>query len=408
MKKMRYQPILIALILLLLCGAAVAAVSSWSVRDALTRHTRDGEPVVNEVLMEYTQPIGQVYENGMLRVEVTDALYDGASVVAAWTVTNLSDELLYLHMGQTEDSIDWNSGPASFSGADEFIEPGKTVNCMMDCRVYDLPGGNMARVGIRYQIVRATGEIAYIDYPEMGYMKDGNYIHYEDGGDRLEAYREAARAALDEGKVPITVWDGGYLSVSDGFYSEVLTAAYEALDATGERYTMADAMAQTGLFAIAGTLDVAFDLQVPQGALRSLLPEGALPERAYDDFTMRISKADCSPGTLEIIVDAIYPDEETAKAYEGVSFVAFDENGRMDWDDNSGWGAHIQGPVGQPDGTWLMQWEISHSQMVYLPEEILVCPRITQLRMKPTEEINGAWDIKALPGQEEGIVLYTK
>lgn len=407
-KKMRFQPLLVALILILLCGVAIAAVSSWGVREALTHQSRSGEELINETLMEYAQPVGKVYENNVLRVEVTDAIYDGASVIAAWTVTNLTDELLYIYMEPTEDSINWNDGPASFSAVDNFIKPGETLNGLMDCRVYDLPEGDRARVGLRYNVLRTAAEIAYFDYPEMGYMKGDDYIQYEDGTERQVTYEEATKAALAEGKLALAVFPDEYLTFPDTFYSVALEPVYEALDATGKFYSMADAMVETGMFAPASTLDAAFDLQVPHNAVRSLLPGGEMPEMVYDELTMRISKADCSPGTLEIVVDAIYPDKETADLYENVSFVGMNEEGRLDWDDNSSWGAYIPGPVEQEDGSWLMQYNISHTQMMYLPEEILVCPRITQLNMNLAPGETNAWLVTAKPGQEEGITLYTK
>lgn len=387
-KKMKYQPLLVALLIVLLCGAAIAAVTNWDVRSALTGKDSDGNEIVNEALVQHAQPVGQVYEGAALRVEVSDAVYDGRSIAAAWTVTNKTDDLLYLSMEQAEGSINWNAGPTALSGDRMLIGAGETVNGMMDSRVVDAPQGDTVHVGFTYDVLRPAVEVVYRE------ASDGDAE--EDEADKLV--------------VETQPW--GWMNLTLDFLNVDVAEAYDALEAAGTlHYTEADAYIETGKFERVETLEVGFDLVVEEDLVRSLLPEGQPVEKVYEQFAMRISSAELSLGTLEIIVDAIYPDEETARSYTDgtngkpqLSFVGLNEAGEIYWQDNAGWGVYIREPVPLEDGRWMMQHHITHTQMVIVPEFVTVYPRIVEMA-PPGEGLSG-WNLEALPGYEEGITLY--
>lgn len=413
-KKMRFQPLLVALIIVLLCGVAIAAVTNWGVREAMTYTDVAGNEVVNEALVELAQPIGTVFDGEALRVEVTEGLFDGRTVIAAWTVTNKTEERLYLLAEPTEDSVDWNSGGGSFGVDREFIEPGETLGGMMSrVLMYDVPTEGTMHVGVYYDALRPTDKIAPLDYPVLGEDVGENYVQFEDAEARMAAYEAQVQALVDEGKVPLITFEGGYVGFHDSFYAGELQKAYEALEASGvERYSEADALIGTGAFERVEKLAFGYDLQAEMGSVRSLLPEGEPLEKDYGEFVMRISKADVTLNTVEIIVDAIYPDEETAKAYffpgedtPQISFIALNEEGKMHWGSSSGWGMYSGEIVPLEDGRWMAQHNINHDGLVTMPKRIEVCPRVATMSMAGWEEGNGGWQLTALPGQEEGIVL---
>lgn len=372
-RKMKVRVALVALVILLLCGAAIAAVT-WDVRAVLTRQDQQGNETINEELAQYAQPVGRVYEDGCLRIEVVDAIWDSRSLVAAWTVTNLTDEALYVVNQQAEGSIAWDAGAGSGGGDRGFIQPGGTINGMMDRRVYEEPDGDTVHVGIQYTALRVAMPYEVLELPSDYFAPDAPQ--------RLEAYSNDFNRLLNEGYFIIEAQNGYWVIPS--YYDELFnTTREEIMEETDGYFTEAEAMVRTGLFEEAATMLVAFDLKA-EDAVRSLIPEGGTPEVDYGPFTMRVSLAELTPNTLEIIADVFFPDEAAARANTEVDearfrlrmdVLALDENGAENWHSNASWGAAIREPIEQPDGRWMMQYAISHTEMPRIPETIEVCPR---------------------------------
>ena len=376
MKKMRWQPVIILLILLILCGAAVAAVMSWDVRSALTRQNGQGEQIVNEELVQLAQDVRQTFTGEYLRVTVADALFDGRSLAAAWTLENLSgDQLVYVIATETEDSVRWD-GPGGFGGTEEFLRPGEIRNGNMDHEISEPIQGDTLRVGIRYFVLAPAVEMAYIQFPdwhEEGYMK------------KIDAMEAEAKALSDEGKLAIiadkstSAYGGEWLSLSSAFHEEL----QEHMETHDDICTQAEAMTATGKFKLLEEVEVTFDLDITERPV-SFLPDGEPVEKEYEGFTMRITSADYTASTMKIIIEAVFTDEESARQFndERRLFIALNEEGLLTWDRNNGaWGNNSSEMEARDDGTWVWEFFISHMSLLSLPEYVTVCPSVTTLNL---------------------------
>lgn len=266
--------------------------------------------------MADAQPVGQGFAGETIRVQVVDAVFDNKMLIAAWTVENLTDDYLYLLLEEGEGSIRWNEGEGGMSGDREIIAPGKTINGLMERRIYD----------------------------------------------------------------------------------EV------------------DGMIETGLFARAETVEIAFDLAVTEEIVRSLLPGGEPVEMDMGGFTMRVTRADVSPSMVDVRVLAIFPDEATALRYTlpekpagedewWLQILMYDEAGCNDWSTGYGWGMQ-EAAHALDDGRWAAEFFCSHSEITQaLPTRLLIAPRRT------TSDPQGRmpWVLDALEGVDgaAGIWLET-
>lgn len=155
---------------------------------------------------------------------------------------------------------------------------------------------------------------------------------------------------------------------------------------------------------LAGT----FTLRVTPSLARSLLAEGAPPQRAYDGFTLRVTRADLYPGTLDLLVEVVFEDEAMARRWTDLHdpttpcVVALNPQGQLDWSDSYTFGVPTLRPDPLPDGRWVAECPISYSSILRLPEHVVICPRVVATNL---ENEGPYWIITALPGQEEGIVL---
>lgn len=57
---------------------------------------------------------------------------------------------------------------------------------------------------------------------------------------------------------------------------------------------------------------------------------------------------------------------------------------------------------------WMMQYQISHSEMVRMPGIVEVCPRIVALNMGGATSPDDAWDISVYANLQDGITLRTE
>lgn len=409
-RKIRYQPVLVILIILLLCGAAVAAVT-WDVKSALTWKDDTGTEIYNEALIQHAQPVNRVYEGDLIRVEVVDAIYDSRSLVVAWTVTNKSKEdTLYLLAAQPEDSIAWDGGAGSLGGSDVFVRPGGTIRGMMDRRIYDGTAEGDVHVGIRYIALKATADIVFLNHPEVSKMVDGVLVHADDLTEQMLAYEKAINEAHDAGKMVVEYFgeeSDELLTLHGSFWDPSYYEYFEQVDpeeVKGLPYSQVDAMVHTGKFETGETLDIAFDLQVTN-QVKSLLPDGKPVEKVYDDYTMRVTVAEVTPNTMEIVAETIFDDEATGRAYteihgrsRGMGIYGFDENGEYTLISNG-----AQGTMGdleeREDGKWVRSYYISHVEVMRMPTEITICP----VYYSTDKEVAMPWEMEWTV--EEGITL---
>ena len=377
MKRNRLRPVLLLITLFILtvpCGSANAADTSWDLRAALTRQNELGEPVVNEELLRLAQDVRRTFAGEYLRVTVADALFDGRSLIVAWELENLSAEQpVYLMPYRTDDSADWQAGEM-IGGGEEFLRPGQIQNRFMDCQMREPVEGDTMHVGIRYSVLTPTVEPAYFRQPdpmEIANLDNLNPQEQEYIRKMLETEAEK-EAQIDEGKFVVDSNSyADYLYMGSAFYKE-LNKQRELL---GGECTEAEAMVATGKFALREELEVAFDLEVTERIV-SILPNGEPVEKEYEDFTMRVTHADYTTGTMEIIIEAVFADAESVKKFgeEGRSFVALDEDGLLIRDGGMSTYAQTGRQEERDDGTWVVEYVISHRELFRLPESVTVCP----------------------------------
>ena len=369
MKKMRLHPVIILLILLILCGAAGAADAPWDLHAVLARENERGEQEVNEELLWLVQDVRQTVSGEYLRITMADALFDGRALAAAWEIESLSeDQLVYVIATETEDSVRWN-GAGTFGGMEEFLRPGKTRNGLINSETDEPIQGDTLRVGIRYFVLAPAVEVTYLQFPnwqEEGYME------------KIDAMQAEGKALGDEGKLAVITDkspSAEWLSLCDAFYYEVS----EQADALGGECTHAEAMVATGKFRLLEEVEVSFDLKITERPV-SFLPNGEPVEKDYGDFTMRITQADYTASTLEIIVEAVFTDEESAKKFsEGNrAFIALNEEGSFSWDRGDFSLGAISRMEARDDGTWIQKFSISHRRLFTFPEYVTVCPTAAQ------------------------------
>ena len=395
MKKMRWQPVIFLLVLLILCGAAGAADIPWNLRSALTRENGQGEKEVNEELLRLAQDVRQTFTGEYLRVTVADALFDGNSLMVAWEVENLSGQPVYLMSAPVEGSANWQGGQMIGGPSEEFVRPGQQRNGFMDCEILKPIEGDTMHIGIHYYVLTPTVELIYVQQPEPVEIADlNNLTPQEQDYVRKMLAAEAERdTRLEEGKFVVeTSNQTDWLQMGNAFYEEMI----EQYELVNYECTNVEAMIGTGKFALLEELEIEFDLKVTEN-IASFLPNGEPVEKEYEDFTMRVTRADYTTGTMEIIVEVTFADSEVTKNFtgEGRLFVALDEEGLLVRDGGiSDWGKTGRQEE-RDDGTWMVEYVISHRQLFTLPESVTVCPAILVS--------NGG--VLSADGLMEGVVL---
>lgn len=381
-KKMSVQPILILILMLCLCGAAIAAVT-WDMRAYLTGQSISGN--VNEERLALVQPLETSYENDSLRVDMADAIFDGSSVAATWTVTNQSGRLVYLLFEPMEDSIDWRQGSARYDGMHAFLAPGASMNGMMDCHIPDGSRYDISiPVGIRYYPMAVNRDTIFLDLPAV----DPSF--YEDtSSEGIEALQVEGQRIWDEveakamqlfsqGSFALIQMDDGRLYVPSAAYSlDAFSSGY------GEGLSEPEIYAQSGMFENLGALDIRFDLAVTPDMIHSILPDGEPVEKAYEGYVMRIIRADVSPSALNIELEAVFADEETARRLidydtfvNTLGFQMCDDLGETYWGGSSG-GAPVWREIKQnEDGDWFVRWLLTSSSAESVPDAVTVYPTI--------------------------------
>lgn len=240
----------------LLCCAALAlmlagtarAEEPWDMRAAMTYRDAQGHEAVNEALAACAQKVGRVYADGALRVEGIEASYDGNALAVVWTATNLTDEPLYLVAEQPRDGAVWDDGIGTWRGMEAFLQPGETLPGMLHRTIYPSAGmdGDTMRVGIDFTALRIATPYRVLEGP----------------GD---ADRQAAYDRLTGEGHFVIMSDGetGTWSLPEAYVSDDLPAAMDRLyEGMGEWWLTSNCMVETGQFARATMLPVAFSVKL--------------------------------------------------------------------------------------------------------------------------------------------------
>lgn len=374
--------VLAALVLALLCGAAVAAVT-WSSREYLTRVNEDGTTEVNETLLEYVQPVGKVFENDAIKVNVVDAIFDGHALVLTWTTQNKMQDEVYLLCDVTVNDT-W-AGQGSYSKVDElFLKPGEIVSSGFSARVDETVGmgrdnhqlAETCDVNLAFTLLKPNSEVVEVQIELTGDETEAEY-------DRVAGeYTAKIDSLIEEGKVVVE---------PDGVI--VMGSKYPHYE---EGMTRADIYTASGLLTETGSLNAAITV-AKNAEVKSALADGQPVEKDNGDYILRVVKAELTPNSATFLLERIFPTKEAAEKYAnfyrikhgpywGFDFV--DEEGDIWWAGNSGGGSTMEAPEEQADGTWMWDYEASMTDILRMPTEITVIPYRDNLDMDPEGEYN--------------------
>ncbi len=355
--------VIVTVILALLCGAALAAVT-WSSREFLTYTDDMGKTHTNEELLQYVQPVGQVYEGNALKIEMIDAIFDGYSLVMTWTTESKAQEQAYLLCDILVNG-DY-PGAGGYRQADElFLQPGEVIQSGMNARtdgvVHGVPGNESSiadacEVTMRFSALTPNGEVVKIG-GMGGNGTDADYKAYTDNIERL-------------------VQEGNVVIAPDGVIELGSKYAYE------EGMTRADLYVAAGVMDLIDTVDVTFTVRANVESRPGLL--GSQPiEKDNGDYILRVTRADLTPNTASFTLERVFASKEAAEKYSAYyteklgpywGFVFLDENGENDWYHNGGGGSDMEAPEEQPDGAWVWNYRYEMTKVVRMPGAVTIVP----------------------------------
>ena len=366
-----------ALILVLLCGVAVAAIT-WGSREYLTYTDEEGQTHANETLLELAQPVTKTFEGAALRMDVVDAIFDGRSLVLTWTMQNKQTEGdLYLVMERPEGDEPWLGGQGGQLNADGlFVHPGEVVTSGITT-LFDSPvDSDTLRVAFSYAVLAPTGEVVSIG----GLNGDG-------GTNDDDAYRRRIDDLNAEGKLVLA--PDGVIELGGSIPENAAEVAY------------AELLVAAGKMERVETVEVAFTVE-NNAEVKNLLPDSSPIEKDNGDYILRVIKAELSPNTATFELERVFESREAAERYSSYYTQKAGPNWSFDFqnEDNSMWyfsgsGGGSDAPVALPDGTWVWTYEFNITQLQSMPKTITIIP----LRDDPETGVLN------IPYPEEAIVL---
>ena len=409
-RRISLRSLLIAgLILALLCGVAVAAIT-WGSREYLTYTDEEGNQHVNEPLADLAQSISKTFEGSALRIDVVDAIFDSRSLILTWTMQNKqADRDIYLVLERPQGDEPWISGQGSQHNVDGlFIHPGEVVLSGITT-LFDSPvDKDTLRVAFSYAVLSPTGEVV-----TMGGL-DG----VDGTNDEYETYRQRIDDLNAEGKLVLA--PDGVIELGSGIpetaagmaYAEMLVAAgkMERIETVEVSFTVESNADVKNLLPDDQPIEEDGGDNVhrmvksefsPNAAVFEL-PGGQPIEKDNGDYILRVVKAELSPNAAIFELERVFANREAAKRYAPYYTKKAGPNWGFDFqdEDNSWWfftgsGGGPDAPVALADGTWVWAFEYSITELQSMPKTITIIP----LRDDPE---TGAFDI---PYPEEAIVL---
>ena len=398
-----------ALILVLLCGVAVAAIT-WGSREYLTHTDENGNQHVNEQLADLAQPISKVFEGSALRVEVVDAIFDGRSLVLTWIMRNKQTEgNLYLVMEKSQADAPWLSGQGAQHNVDSlFIHPGEMVSSGITT-LFDAPvDSDTLHVAFSYAVLSPIGDVVSI----------GGLDGVGGTNDEYEAYRQHIDDLNAAGKLVLA--PDGVIELGSSIpqnaaeiaYAELLVASgkMERIETVEVSFTVKSNVEVKNLLPDVQPIEedngdnvhrVVKSERSSDGSVFEL-PGGQPIEKNNGDYILRVTKAELSPNAAIFELERVFESRQAVERYAPF----YTKKAGPHWgfsfqdEDNSWWyfngsGGGPDAPVALPDGTWVWTYEASITELQSMPKTITIIP----LRDDPE---TGA---PSIPYPEEAIVL---
>ena len=347
------------LVLALLCGVALAAVN-WGTREYLTYTDDDGQQHINENLAGYVQPVGKTFEGDILKIDMIDAIFDGRSVILAWTLENKSDQELYILCEALYNGEYGGQGSTSNVG-EYFIKPGEVVTAGLtsffegEDAVIDWEACD---VSMKFMALAPTGEVV-----EIGYH---------------DAETEAEYAAYDE-KVNALNAEGKLVLEPDGYINVGNRTTYQ------EGMSYADMLIDSGAMTLADEVPVELSLARNATVTSANAVQGKLTEKDNGDYILRVVRAEMTPNSAVFEVECVFKDRAAVEKYSeyfdtsvklrpywGFSFA--DETGDVWWMQNGG-GSGDEEPLEMDDGSFVWRYTATMTSLVRTPKEITITPQ---------------------------------
>lgn len=371
--------VLAALILALLCGAAVAAIS-WSSREFLSYTDKSGQEHANDALISLAQPVGKTFEGSTLRIDMVDAIFDGRSLIMAWTMQNKQSEGdVYLLLEQSQTSSAGLFGQGSRRGADEiFISPGEVISSGMST-LFDSPvDADTFHVAFTYSVLAPKGDVVSI-----GALSGDE----PDGDAAYEAYAKQINDLNAQGKLVLA--PDGVIELGNNFPENA------------EGMTRTELLVAAGKMELLETVEVSFTID-RNADVKNLLPSDKPIEQDNGDYILRVVKAELSANSATFELERVFQSQEAAERFAPYYTeklgpywgFAFEDETKSDWFFNGG-GTNIGVPEARKDGTWVWTYEASLTQLQSTPKSITIIPLRDDTE---TGEFN-------IPYPQEAIVL---
>lgn len=343
--------------LLLLCGVAFAAIR-WSSRSLVSYEDQDGQQQVNEQLASYAQPVEQSFHGEFLSIDMVDAIFDGNTLVLAWTLTNTSERPIYLYCDPLVNGDRTDMG--SYTRVDElFVQPGETIESGISARTDGENYGAVSEscdVELRFTAFATEREVVEIEAMDEAATSAN-----------AEAYQSHIDSLLAQGKIPLA---------SDGVIEMSSHVTYH------EGMTRSDMLEASGLMEKVDTVEATFSIERNTEA-KSALPDGKQIEKENGGYLLRVVQADLGINSATFRLERVFASKEAVEEfwvyyseklgpYWGFSFE--DETGDIWWSGNGGGSADTEAPQEQPDGTWVWGYTQVSTNLVRVPKTITVIP----------------------------------
>ncbi len=340
------HPLRVAVVVLvaLLCVAGtVFATLQWNSRDVITHTDRDGQEYINEALATHAQPIAQFFYSETLAVDIIDAIFDGKTMVLAWTLTNTSEKELYL---LCETLANDNPPGIGYSNRtnEVLVQPGETVEAGFSAEVE----GDAAECTVRMRFIAMIpqGEVVAIG----GISEDTD----------IDDYHDHIETLIEEGKVPME---------PDGM---IATGAYRG----DPEKSITENLEGSGLMRKTDELVAEFTVgnNVPHQPFT-----WQATENDNGEYILRVAQADIFLNSAIFRLEMVFDDRDAAENFD------YDGTGlRFDFldgaDDPYHWyniasGDFDDAPEEQVDGTWTLGFTWEMTNLTRVPTAITIIPQ---------------------------------
>lgn len=365
-RRLSLRAVLVTALILALCGGIAVAATVWGLEMLLRQP--EGKTVL---------PVNESVQSEALKLEIIDAVFDGKAIALAWTMENRLDEPVYLLSDRLTINGESPDGGTAYNVEAVFVEPGEILQAgFLFALAQEAQTVQECVVDMAFSALLPTGEVVDIG----GIAADAGEAGAQDYLDRIDRL-------IAEGKVPVA--GDGYIEM--GSANQTATGA-----------TYAEQLVNAGLAEAAEGLEVSLTLK-PTVQTVSALPDGQPVEQAFKHYTLRVTRCELTPLTVEVQLERVFADKAALEAYApyysekmGPAWtyeVLLDGTTLSEYTTQSG--GNLGTPQEQPDGSWIWPYEIIalEPQSTFMPAtvEIIAC-----------RDTDDAYDV---PIPEESITL---